>query len=629
MQEYASLLAFIALTGILAYSFYAVLIAGQLSLAQVGLASLAAFTSSLVVPSEPLFGVVPPLLVGVVFGMAVGAIAAFVLGLPVMRLRGVFLAIATLAFGEMVRIFLINQSWTNGAQGLSFPKLVGPELAWVALALVAFWFWRMSGSRMGRAFAAIREDELAATTMGIDVTRYRMASFVVAGAVAGLYGVLFAHFTRFADPNEFSFQAAVDGLVTAVVGGTTFFVGPVLGSVFLSGLPELQRSLGIDAGWIRPAISGVLLLVVILFLPGGLAGLFSRLRRASRLVEDADAAADLPPLPARGTPLLELRGLGKSYGGVRAVHDVDLDLAAGDILGLIGPNGAGKTTLVNMVTGVAAPSAGTGTVLGVELTPRTRAHRVARAGVARTFQQIKLFGRLSALDNVLVGAYRVTDDTLLRRLVFLPSARRKERRALAIASAQLVRVGLRDQAATPAAGLSYGDQRRLEIARALAAHPSLLVLDEPAAGMNHVEAERLSELIRGLAADGVAVLIIEHNVRMMLATCDRITVLNFGEVIASGTPAEVARDPRVLEAYLGADEDAAAETAVEELVEAAEAAEAALQGAGVGGEAGGGAGGTVVGGTEAGGTVAGGTPPASDDAPGGTPHDGPATEEAP
>ena len=572
--EYTSLVTFIALTAILAYSFYAVLLAGQLSLAQLGLASLAAFTSSLVVPSEPLFGVVPPLAIGIVFGMAVGTLSAFIIGLPVIRLRGVFLAIATLAFGEMVRIFLINQSWTNGAQGLSFPKLVGPETAWIALILVAFWFWRLSGSRMGRAFAAIREDELAATTMGINVARYRMASFVIAGAIAGLYGVLLAHFSRFADPNEFSFSAAVDGLVTAVVGGTTLFIGPLLGSAFLSALPELQRTLGIDAGWIRPTISGLLLLVVILFLPGGLSGLIPRRRSSTRLVADPAALPLLAPLPATGTTIMELTALGKSYGGVRAVHDVDLRLAAGEVLGLIGPNGAGKTTLVNMVTGVTAPSCGSGTVLGIELTAKTRAHELARSGIARTFQQIKLFNRLSALDNVLVGGYRISRDTLLRRLIFLPSARRLERDAAAVASAQLIRVGLGDKAATAAGDLSYGDQRRLEIARALASHPTLLVLDEPAAGMNHVEAGRLSELIRSLSADGVAVLVIEHNVRMMLATCDRIMVLNFGEVIAAGTPAEIARDPRVLEAYLGADsDDAASEVAVEELAEVVAEAE--------------------------------------------------------
>ncbi|MEO6826686.1 MAG: branched-chain amino acid ABC transporter ATP-binding protein/permease [Microbacteriaceae bacterium] len=567
MFQYTALITLIALTAILAYSFYAVLIAGQLSLAQLGLASLAVFTSSLVVPHEPLFGFIPPLVVAIVFGMLVGMIAAFILGLPLIRLRGVFLAIATLAFAEMVRIFLINQSWTNGAQGMSFPKLVEPISAWAALIVVAFCFWRLAGSRLGRAFDAIREDELAATSMGINVAWHRMTSFVIAGALSGLYGVMLGYFTRFADPNEFSFTAAVDGLVTAVVGGVVLFIGPVLGAVFLTVLPELQRVAGIDASWIRPLISGILLLAVILFIPGGLAGLIPRRKSARTLHTDPEAMPVLPPLPDRGTPLVTLNGLSKSYGGVRAVQGVDLRVGAGEILGLIGPNGAGKTTLVNMVTAITPPTSGTGVVLGMDLTARTKAHLLAKAGVSRTFQQIKLFPRLSALENVLVGGYRIAKGTLLRRLIFLPSARRDERRALAMASAQLVRVGLADKAATAAGDLPYGDQRRLEIARALAAHPNLLILDEPAAGMNRVEAGRLAELIRGLAADGLGILVIEHNVRMMLETCDRIIVLNFGEVIASGVPAEIARNPAVLDAYLGSAATAAGSTAAVEAVQ--------------------------------------------------------------
>jgi branched-chain amino acid transport system permease protein len=551
-DTYGATITLVALSAILAYAFYAVLIAGQLSLAQAGFASLAAFTSVLVVPEEPLLGVIPPLLVGVAVGMAVGVLAAFVLGLPVMRLRGVFLAIATLGFAEVVRIVLINVSWTGGAQGMSFDKLVDWPHAWVALVLVAYWFWRLGPSRLGRALSAIREDELAARAMGVDASRYRMLAFLMAGGVSGLYGVLLAHFSRFADPNEFGFTAAVDGLVTAVVGGTVMFIGPVLGGLFLTLVPEVQRSIGIEAGWIRPFISGVLLLVVILFLPGGLASLVPRRRRPRQ--DPAAEGTDSPrfdPLPESGRPLVSLRGLGKDYGGVHAVRDVDLELKAGEILGLIGPNGAGKTTLVNMVTGLVPPTAGTGSVLDVPLSGQVPAHRFALAGVGRTFQQIKLFERLSVVENVLVGAHRVSRPTFLRRLLWLPSARRDEHASRAHAYAQLVRVGLADRALHRAGDLSYGDRRRLEIARALASHPALLVLDEPAAGMNHAEAAALSELIRSLAADGVTVLFIEHNVRMVLDTCTRVVVLDFGEVIASGDPHDVARDPRVVTAYMG------------------------------------------------------------------------------
>jgi branched-chain amino acid transport system permease protein len=550
LAGYSSTLTLIALAAIFAYSFYAVLMAGQLSLGQAGLASLAGFSAVAVIPEDPVAGF-SPLVVGLPVGMLVGALVAFLLGLPVMRLRGVFLAIATLGFAEMVRIVLINAEWTGGAQGTTVPKLVTPGIAWGCLALVVYWFWRLGGSRLGRALAAIREDELAARAMGVDITRYRMIAFVTSGAVAGMYGVLISYFSRFITPDDFGFAAAVEGLVTAVVGGSLLFIGPLLGSGFLTSVPEVQRALGIEAGWIRPFLASLLLLLVILFLPGGLSSLIPRWRTPK--VDPDVRPPDLPPLPARGTPVLSLQGLGKDYGGVHAVRDVDLELGSGEVLGLIGPNGAGKTTLVNLISGLTSPTSGTGRVLGMELGPVGRGHRFAQAGVSRTFQHSKLFDRLSVLENALVGAHVVSRPTQLRRLLWLPSARRDERQALAQAGAQLARVGLADRAGVPAGELSYGDRRRLEIARALAAHPTLLILDEPAAGMNHVEAQGLSTLIRSLAEDGITVLLIEHNVRMVLQTCTRILVLNFGEVIAAGDPATVAKDPAVVEAYLGAD----------------------------------------------------------------------------
>ena len=550
LSDYTATLTLIALTAIFAYSFYAVLMAGQLSLGQAGLASLAGFSATLVVPDDPIGGM-SQLVVGIPVGMLVGAAVAFLLGLPVMRLRGVFLAIATLGFGEMVRIVLINAEWTGGAQGTIVPKLVTPAIAWTSLALVAYWFWRLGGSRLGRALAALREDELAARAMGIDVSRYRMTAFVTSGALAGMYGVLLAYFSRFITPDDFGFAAAVDGLVTAVVGGSLVFLGPLLGSAFLTAVPEVQRAIGIEAGWIRPFLSSLLLLVVILFLPGGLSSLLPRFRTPT--VDEGARPPDLPALPPAGTPVLSLSGVGKDYGGVHAVRDVDLELRSGEVLGLIGPNGAGKTTLVNLLSGLAEPTSGSGTVLGVELGAPGRAHRFAKAGVSRTFQHSKLFDRLTVLENALVGAHVVSRPTFLRRLLWLPSARRDERQALAQAGAQLTRVGLADRAGVRAGELSYGDRRRLEIARALAGHPTLLILDEPAAGMNHVEARELSTLIRHLADDGITVLLIEHNVRMVLETCTRILVLNFGQVIAAGDPQTVAADPVVIEAYLGSD----------------------------------------------------------------------------
>ncbi len=557
-----STITFIALGAIFAYSFYAVLVAGQLSLGQAGFASVAAFTSVTLAPDADQVGEVGSLVFAIVIGMAVGALVALVLGLPTMHLRGVFLAIATLAFAEAVRILLLNSEWSGGAQGMSVPQVVTPGMAWIALAVVAYWFWRMGRSRYGRALEAIREDELASRAMGIDVGRHRLLAFVTAGAVAGLYGVLWAFFVRLIAPGDFGFAAAIDGLVTAFVGGTTMFLGPLLGSGFLTVIPEIQRAVGIEAGWIRPFLSSLLLLLVILFLPGGLASFIPRRLRMPATTDD-DVGSEHAGLntrvhPAPGESVARVQKLAKEYGGVHAVRDVDLELRSGEVVGLIGPNGAGKTTLVNMISGLVPPSSGTATVLGVTV-GRTPVHKFAGAGVSRTFQHSKLFDRLSALENVLVGGHLVSRPTFLRRLLWLPSARRDEREALEHAARCLRRVGLSDLAGSRASSLSYGDQRRLEIARALAADPTLLILDEPAAGMNQVEAANLSRLIRSLAEDGLTILFIEHNVGMVMETCSRVVVLDFGEVIASGTPEDVVAHPAVLEAYLGADEDGAQE----------------------------------------------------------------------
>jgi branched-chain amino acid transport system permease protein len=560
LRGYQSAVVFVGINGILAFSMYAVLIAGQLSLAQAGFASIAAYTSAVLTMEAGL-----PFPVVLVIGMAVAAGAALLLGLPVLRLRGVFLAIATIGFGEVVRITALNLDVTGGAIGLRpIPRLTQLWHVYLALGTCAYLFWRMRPSRLGRSLAALKEDEVAARAMGIDTVRVKLFAFTLSGALAGLAGALFAHYARFISPGEFGFERAVETLLFAIVGGLGHWLGPILGGGFLTLLPELQRELGIEAGWLRPALNGTLLLLVILFLPSGLVGVGRRIVPAGlrhRLdvssVQPADGPTERAPEPAEipavagdAPAVAVLSGVGKDYGGVHALRDVSCAIRSGEILGLIGPNGAGKTTLVNVLTGLTAATSGTVVVGDTDIGGLT-ADRVNALGVSRTFQQTKLFANLSAIENVMVGGHRVAVATFLARLAFLPWTRRREREHAARADRCLALVGLAGQSGAPAASLSYGDRRRLEIARGLCAEPDLLVLDEPAAGMNHVEAAALGTLIRQVAALGVTVLLIEHNVGLVMDTCTRVVVLNFGEVIADGAPATVARDPEVVRAYLG------------------------------------------------------------------------------
>jgi ABC-type branched-subunit amino acid transport system ATPase component len=248
--------------------------------------------------------------------------------------------------------------------------------------------------------------------------------------------------------------------------------------------------------------------------------------------------------------MLALTNVLRSFGGVRAVDDATFTVERGEVHGLIGPNGAGKTTLLNLISGLMAPTSGSIALDGKRV-DKLAPQRIAALGISRTYQNIRLFAGLSAVDNVVVGHHLRRQSPFWKRLLLLPSARAEEQAARAAAMDGLARVGLRDRALTPASSLSYGEQRRVEIARALAAGPKLLLLDEPTAGMNPPEAAEVARLVREVAREGRSVLLVEHNVRLVMELCDRITVLNFGKVIARGTPAEVGKDPAVIAAYLG------------------------------------------------------------------------------
>jgi branched-chain amino acid transport system permease protein len=433
------------------------------------------------------------------------------------------------------------------------------------LILLAYLFWTLSRSRIGRAFRALRENPQAASTLGIDIVAYRRLAFLMSAMIAGAAGAFYAHSVGSLDNSDFKFNRALDILSYAVLGGSGRWFGSILGGGFLTALPILLREvLGAQVGFLKDfaqlpnILDGLALVLVVIFLPGGLASAFGPLRHPPLPRQAGPGAHDLPP-PDRpdaaepdGRPLLVLDGVSRSFGGLEALSQVEFQLQEGRIYGLIGPNGAGKTTLINLVSGLFPPSSGRIAWLGRDI-HRRPAHRIARAGIARTYQNIQLFSDMTVVENVIVGRYTHMRTGLVTAFLRLPREFREERSARAEAMALLERLGLDSLAELRAGGLSYGDQRRVEIARALAMQPRLLLLDEPAAGMNEVETARLGEFIVDLRRHGYTLLVVEHHMDLIMAVCDEIIVLNFGRKIAQGTPALVSRDEQVLEAYLGRD----------------------------------------------------------------------------
>jgi branched-chain amino acid transport system ATP-binding protein/branched-chain amino acid transport system permease protein len=531
--------------------------AGHLAIGYVALLTLGAYTTS-VLAAGNVFPSIEPFMALAIAG-CVGAVFGVVVGLPALRLRTFYFAMSTLGFATIVtQIALAWQSVTGGGIGISGPEFPAPfNTAWgyyylcVAFAAICTWLSaNVAHSRFGRALIAIRDAEVAAEATGISKPRMLVAIFLLAGGLAAIAGGLFASLQTYITPDAFTFDLSVLFFIAILIGGRGSILGPMLGTIILTILPEVAAPL---AAW-STFLYAVLLLVIVLVMPGGIAALLDfRNRRplaANRSIVPRPAALAECMREKAGDRTLSLRGITLSFGNVRAIDNLDLDVRAGEIHGLIGPNGSGKTTTLNVVSGYYVAKAGT-IRLGDEQLPRGEPTLRARHGIARTFQTPRLIGEASVLQNVMIGGTIEGQAGFVEALLALPRNRRDERMLNEKALALLGVVGLEALAEIRTDRLQHSELRFIEIARALMLEPDFLLLDEPAAGLSGDEIERLAALIIAISRRGTGLLLVEHHADLIFDICDSVTVLNLGRVLAAGTPAEIRVHKEVVSAYLG------------------------------------------------------------------------------